>query len=254
MIRTLVTGALLVLLTACGPSAAELAARNVQAVKDRELEQMREQRAKDQADADALQKCQDDQAAKRRATDDRIRQDQNIVLTTLGGITASGQDGAIGSALKFSVEVEKLDADQWEWTEIENKAVANDEGETAGTFDRVHYVVNPANLTTTVEVTTYLGQPAVRIDCINAGCIRATGRRVAAVNDDRRLVDIDERRDRNFWALETNAKATGLADTMRDLLMQFGAVRAMVSCSPPSPRLGTLSGGAMRPFPNAPSN
>lgn len=234
MIRIFLVAGLVCLLAACGPSQAELDAKNAQARAERENEIMRKKLDKDKADAEAVQKCQDEQAAKRRDIADRVRQDQNIILTTLGGVSASGQNGGVGAAMKFSVEVEKLEIDQWEWTEEENKAVATEVGDKAGVFDRIHYTVNPANLSNTVEVTTYLGQPAVRIDCVPAGCIRATGRRVAALNDNSRFGDIDERRDRNFWALETNAKATGLADTMRDLLTQFGALRAMVACSAPT--------------------
>lgn len=215
-----------VLCASCGPSQQQIDAERANAQNLSDAQNVSIAAAEH---ADKVKACQDKQASDASENENQIRQDVNIVKTTLSEIDRSGSTDTQNVRFNFMVEIGNLGADEWAWSEKENAAVGN-ENSAVGHFDLMHYTVKPGTLSNTVEVSTYLGMPAVKFVCQAKGCIHTIGRRVNDANDTQQLLDVDEYRDQNYWAVDTQSRASGLADTMSDLLRRTSANQSRPDC------------------------
>ena len=208
--RWLLVG-LMLLAAGCGPSREEIAQNMSDQRNAAEAQRLADHQK-------AVRSCRD--AAEKDAADhaEAVRQNEMTIKAAMDEVSQSGSDGEIEGAFQFRADIESLSADQWRWTEVENFAARNGEA-AAGQFDKINYTVDPKQLSSTVEVDTYLGMPAIKMVCIEAGCIRAFGRRVKAstINGDA-YSDVDESRDQDYWAAPNRNKAEALASALSNLI------------------------------------
>jgi hypothetical protein len=195
----------LMMVSGCGKSAEQIAAENAAGTAQAEVDRLNAERAeREQSERDAQATIAQD-AQQITAASATIRSK----LDPTGRV-----DTNAGTAFRWSVRFDTLDATRWVWTEQEEVAAAGDAGVAAG-YDRLTYSVNPAQLSATVNLASYEGLPAVRISCSTGDCIHVTG-----VRGNPNGVDepIDEYRDDNYFPLPNQFDAEAVGSAMRRIL------------------------------------
>lgn len=227
----------LALLVSCGPSAAELAEAEE---RGRQEERERAQLAQRQERAERdYEECLDRNSTRRQEHERAIREARNTVLATLENLNL----GSSNTAYQFSVNVENLSSDEWEWVEEENHA-ATDGTTGAALLDRITYEVDPRALSSTIAIVTYQGFPAINLQCSYGDCIRARGRRVAFLNAEQGFEDIDERRSGNSWPLGTSGRAQVVRGALTTLINGYRNPPQDEQCNAPG-GAGETNGGKM---------
>lgn len=213
---------LTVALGACGPSVQDMQNKmdllNAQIAKEKsDLEKQNAEQARQQCENSADQKVQDNVNAIGNAV--------NLIKTTLDNVTRTAESGGNQAGFGWRIDIRNFSDSEWKWVEGEITAVSTDSGDTGALSDRIMYRLDPRKISPYIQAADYRGQPAIKMTCVNKGCIEVTGRRVVTVNGQQKLVDIDEVRDSNYWVLSTADRAEAMASTMTDLLQRYNFTR-----------------------------
>jgi hypothetical protein len=222
-----VLGSLLVILVGCGPSQKDL---DDAVARERKIaaDKLREQE-KAQAKALAAQNCANREAQIATEHRNSILHSKQVIMTTLESVSNSAGNDEVAAAMEFAITIKALDPKEWRWVEVENSAAVT--GSDAGSLrDRINYSVNPAELSSRVQLVSYGGLPAVRFDCVSGNCIRAIGRRLVHYNGEEAFQDIDEGRANNIWALGTDNRAQVVRDALADLILKGNNPPVAGSC------------------------
>ncbi|HYJ30498.1 MAG TPA: hypothetical protein VEW25_09180 [Allosphingosinicella sp.] len=179
------------------------------------------------------QECTNREARMLSEHRDAIARDKQIIMTTLEAVSSAASNDEAAAEIEFAITIEALTPAEWRWVEVENSAAVSNYGE-GSLRDRINYSVNPALLSSQVQLVEYAGMPAVRFDCASGDCIRAIGRRLAHYNGSEALQDIDERRASNVWALGTANRAQVVRDALTDLIGRERNPPRTGSCGPAS--------------------
>lgn len=196
-------------LAACGPSQAEL-----DAARDKELKSCLA--AHDLKVSERSAACDTAQ----RAAEDQELQIKQRVLDGVEEVARQGGRGELVGASGWSIAIKDLTPGQWRWTEREADVVA-DGYDALARMDTFEYTVNPADLDTSFQTTTYRDWPAVEMRCRGgASCIRVRGviEVGETINDQTGRTQVDERRTDNLWPVGSNSGSGRVAQALSELV------------------------------------